>query len=160
MISLDDRRTPLARREIQVRALLLAAIAAAAGILRTCNPVNVHAWFPLSCGAVTGVPCIFCGTTRALHWLLNGDFARAVYFNWLACPLAAAALLAIAVSTVELLARRRFIRFTPVRMTAGRVVASFTILMTLWVCQVTLAVSQHKTELLNPRGPLYRLLVR
>ena len=33
-------------------------------------------------------------------------------------------------------------------------------LLALWSLQVYLAVSQHKTELLNPNGPLYALFVR
>ena len=33
-------------------------------------------------------------------------------------------------------------------------------LFALWTLQVYLAVSQHKHELLNPRGPLYALFVR
>ena len=57
----------------------------------------------MSCGAVTGLPCIFCGTTRALHHLLLGHFARALYFNWLSLRLVAAAALALMiVCSVEL----------------------------------------------------------
>jgi hypothetical protein len=33
-------------------------------------------------------------------------------------------------------------------------------LLLLWTLQTYLAVSQHKHELLNPRGPLYALFVR
>ena len=33
-----------------------------------------------------GITLHFCGMTRALHLLLNGDFIGAIYFNWLAFP--------------------------------------------------------------------------
>ena len=107
------------------------------------------------------MPCIFCGTTRALHFLLNGDFRSALYFNWLAFPIVAGALGLFVLSSAELLLRRRLLRPLPkvrfTRRTVGAFAAGF---MLLWSLQVYLAVSQHKTELLNPSGPLYSLVVR
>jgi hypothetical protein len=38
--------------------------------------------------------------------------------------------------------------------------ASLAVVFCLWALQVYLAVSQRKTELLNPRGPLYALFVK
>jgi hypothetical protein len=37
---------------------------------------------------------------------------------------------------------------------------SLVTLLSLWALQAYLAVSQHKSELLNPRGPLYALFVK
>lgn len=98
--------------------------------------------------------------TRALHCLLGGDFSRALYFNWIAFPVAAAALLVVAVSACELGLRRRVVRFTLFRVTPRVIAVSLAALLLVWSFQVWLAVWQHKTELLNPRGPLYPLLVK
>jgi hypothetical protein len=47
-----------------------------------------------------------------------------------------------------------------VRVTPRSIAVSLVVLVIAWMFQVWLAVSQHKSELLNPRGPLYTLLVR
>ena len=77
-------------------------VAAVLATLRVIDPEST-AWFPFrtSCGAVTGLPCLFCGTTRAMHYLLNGEVARAIYFNWLAIPLLVAAVTVLSMLTVE-----------------------------------------------------------
>jgi hypothetical protein len=131
--------------------------------LKFSPPATAGHWLPFapSCGAITGLPCIFCGTTRALHCLLNGDWPRALYFNWLAFPLLGGAILFLATLLVELLLQRNFLALCPKpvmnRRSAGSLLAG---LFLLWVLQVTLAVSQRKTELLNPRGPLYSLVAK
>jgi hypothetical protein len=153
----------LSPNERKGRAIAIAILPAALLFLKLVRPGSAPAWipFPTSCGAVTGLPCIFCGTTRALHFLLNGDFRSALYFNWLAFPIVAGALGLIVLFSAELLLRRHLlgrlprVRFT--RRTAGAFAAGF---MLLWSLQVYLAVSQHKMELLNPSGPLYSLVVR
>lgn len=126
-------------------------------------PDSVPHWFPfaISCGAVTGLPCIFCGVTRAIYHLLHADFGRALYYNWLAYPILAGALTLALTTALELFTSRNLLtrlprlRLTPAR--CGVLTAGFVL---LWCLQVYLAVSQHKSELLNPRGPLYSLVVR
>src|SRR5689334_24721080 len=73
-------------------------------ILALTNPPSWSAWvpFPTSCGAMTGLPCIFCGMTRALPYLLHGDVARAVYYNWLSIPLLLGAILLLVCNALEL----------------------------------------------------------
>jgi hypothetical protein len=120
-------------------------------------------WLPVraSCNAVTGLPCIFCGLTRAVHLLLNGNTARALYFNWLAFPILAAIAFLIALFLVEIALKRSILNLRLVApITAKRVVVVGGALVALWILQVYLAVSQHKEELLNPRGPLYALFVK
>ena len=126
------------------------------------NP-ETAAWLPLhtSCGAFTGLPCIFCGTTRAIHHLLNGRFAEAVYFNWLAFPVAAFAFALAVISLLEALLARKVIRLeTSFTLTGRSASLGFCALLALWVLQVSLAISLHKHELLNPSGPLYPFFVR
>lgn len=114
-----------------------------------------------SCGAITGLPCIFCGMTRALHLLLNGDFGGALYFNWLAFPFLGAVVFLVAVCIIEIATRRVILSWnTNAPFTARKLTIIGLTLFALWMLQVYLAVSQHKHELLNPRGPLYALFVR
>lgn len=132
-------------------------------LLAWVRPGSFPDWFPLptSCGAITGLPCIFCGVTRAVYHLLHGEFARALYYNWLAYPLVAGALVVASTNALELLFSRNFLVCLPrphlTRARCSLLAGGFVL---LWCLQVYLAVSQHKTELLNPSGPLYSLVVR
>src|SRR5712691_11838499 len=98
----------LAPREKRWRALHLALLPAVLFLLALVRPGSLPRWFPFptSCGAITGLPCIFCGTTRAIHHLLRGEFSSALYYNWLAYPLLAGALLLAATNALELLLDR------------------------------------------------------
>jgi Protein of unknown function (DUF2752) len=141
--------------------ILCASVALLLG--RWIDPVVAGSWLPFhaSCGAITGLPCIFCGMTRALHLLLNGDFVGAIYFNWLAFPLLAVVIFLIALFAIEVAQRRVIWRLSVVLpMTRRRLTIIVLGLLLLWTLQAYLAVSQHKYELLNSHGPLYALFVR
>lgn len=156
-------KNPLSPNERRGRAIALAVLPCLLLFLKTVRPDAAPGWFPFptSCGAVTGLPCIFCGTTRAIHLLLNGDFAGALYFNWLAFPLVAGAVGLFILFGAEILLGRRWLgRMPSIRFTRRSFSACALALLALWSLQVYLAVSQHKTELLNPHGPLYSLVVR
>jgi hypothetical protein len=132
-------------------------------LLRWIDPVVAGSWLPFhpSCGAITGLPCIFCGMMRALHLLLNGNFVGAIYFNWLAFPFLGAVIFLIALFAIEIARRRVIWRSNVVlSMTPRRLTVFGLGVLLLWALQVYLAVSQHKHELLNSRGPLYALFVR
>lgn len=153
---------PLSRTDIIMRTAGVACVLGILAALRWLDPESLS-WFPLrtSCGAVTGLPCLFCGITRAMHHLIQGEFARAIYFNWLAIPLTLAAIALVLISSGEVALGRRVLqgrlRF---RLTSPRIAAIAGGIAALWVLQVSLAVGLHKTELLNPAGPLYGLFVR
>jgi hypothetical protein len=126
-------------------------------ILRWIDPVVAGNSLPFhtSCGAITGLPCIFCGMTRALHLLLNGDFHRAMYFNWLVIPFFAVVIFFIALFVLEIAQRRVIWRLSVLLPTAPRhLTVTGLCLFLLWTSQAYLAVSHHKHELLNPSGPL------
>ena len=132
-------------------------------ILRSVDPVNLGNLVPFhtSCGAITGLPCIFCGMTRALHLLLNGDFSGAIYFNWLAVPFLGAVGFFVTVCVIEISNRRVILTWNTIApITARKLTIIGLTLLLLWTLQVYLAVSQHKHELLNSHGPLYALFVR
>jgi hypothetical protein len=146
-----------------VRAIFVLAALAGGAVLRVVDPVAASAWWPLhaSCGEVTGLPCIFCGMTRALHFLFAGNFERAFYFNWLSFPFVAAATFTVALFTIELICQRRFLNLRVIGPMTPRKLALLAIAgITLWTFQAGLALSQHKTELLNPRGLLYAMFTR
>ncbi len=153
----------LSPNETRTRLAALVFLPAALLLLRTLPPTGLPGWLPFStsCGAITGLPCIFCGMTRALHFLLQGNFARALYFNWLAFPVTAALGCAWLLFLAEIVSRRnlfaRLPRWHLTRNSLGGLLAG---LLLLWCFQVYLAVSLHKHELLNPAGPLYSLVVR
>jgi hypothetical protein len=99
--------------------------------------------------------------TRALHLLLNGDFGGALYFNWLAFPFLGAVVFLAVVCFIEIANRRLILTWnTSAALTARELTTIGLTLFILWTLQVYLAVSQHKQELLNPRGPLYALFVQ
>lgn len=145
------------------RAFVIGAITLSLFAIHFADPRIVSQWlpFPRSCGAITGLPCLFCGMTRALHLLLGGDFAGAFYFNWLAFPFLAALIFLIVIFSFEIAMRRELLNW---RALAPRDTRQLTICalgaIVLWSLAAYLAVSQHKKELLNPRGPLYHLFVR
>jgi hypothetical protein len=145
------------------RLLAIAFLAVSVFMMRSIDPVVTISWLPVhaSCNAITGLPCIFCGLTRALHLLLNGNIARALYFNWLAFPILAAIAFLIALFLVEIALKRSILNLRLVApITARQVAVVGGALVALWILQVYLAVSQHKQELLNPSGPLYALFVK
>ena len=145
------------------RFVFIVSASAALLLLRCIDPVVAGSWLPFhpSCGAITGLPCIFCGMTRALHLLLNGDFIGAIYFNWLAFPFLGAIIFLLALFAIEIAKRRVIWKLNVVlSMTRRRLMVFGLGLLLLWTLQAYLAISQHRHELLNPHGPLYALFVR
>jgi Protein of unknown function (DUF2752) len=145
------------------RFAFIVSASAALLLLRCIDPVVAGSRLPFhpSCGAITGLPCIFCGMTRALHLLLNGDFIGAIYFNWLAFPFLGAIIFLLALFAIEIAKRRVIWKLNVVLSMARRRLMVFGLgLLLLWTLQAYLAVSQHRHDLLNPHGPLYALFVR
>ena len=145
------------------RFAFIVSASAALLFLRYVDPVVAGSWLPFhpSCGAITGLPCIFCGMMRSLHLLLNGDFIGAIYFNWLAFPFLGAIIFLLALFAIEIAKRRVIWKLNVVlSMTRRRLMVFGLGLLLLWTLQAYLAISQHRHELLNPHGPLYALFVR
>ncbi len=161
---IDEAKQPrsLGLRDLLVRAAFLASGVIGLIALQFVKPENLRLGvLPASCGAVTGLPCIFCGMTRALHHLLNGNFERALYFNWLAFPVVGLVSLIAALFVIELILQRQVVALVrPVHLTRRFAVTAAVLLLSLWFLQVYVAVSQHKRELLNPNGALYAVFVR
>src|SRR5438552_17300833 len=112
--------------------------------LRCIDPVLADSWLPFhpSCGAITGLPCIFCGMTRALHLLLNGDFIGAIYFNWLAFPFLGAIIFLFALFAIEFANRRVIWKLNVVlSMTRRRLMVFGLGLLLRWTLQAYPAIS-------------------
>jgi Protein of unknown function (DUF2752) len=161
-VAVNDQDSEKPPHHLGARLAFVLGATAVLLIVRWIDPVVAGRWLPFrtSCGAITGLPCIFCGMTRALHSLLNADFTRAIYFNWLAFPFLAVTVFLIALFAVEVTRRRVIVNLSMIpRATFGRLTVIGLCLFLLWTSQVYLAISQHKHELLNPRGPLYAFFV-
>jgi len=157
----SQREQRLSGPEIRWRFICLALLPILLLALYLVEPGSLPAWFPFatSCGAITGLPCIFCGMTRATYHLLHGEFGRALYYNWLAFPFVVSVIAILFVNVIELILNRNFFaRVPPIRLTRSSLGTVALGLILLWCLQVCLAVSQHKSELLNPNGPLYSLV--
>src|SRR5438067_3194661 len=157
MSPVNSEDTSLSRQQCVHRVIAVAALTTTLLLIRAIDPIVAGTWLPFhpSCGAVTGLPCIFCGMTRALHFLVNGDFDRALYFNWLAFPLVAGVICLSAVLTLEIALQRKLLHLYLVASISSRRLAIILLTVAaLWTLQAYLAVSQHTRELLNPHGPL------
>lgn len=160
MTNAAANRRELSPNELLVRAAVFLVLVVAAVTLRLIHPETLASLpFRTSCGAQTGLPCIFCGMTRALHHLLNGELARALYFNWIAVPFAASILVTAFRLSAEMIGRRQIpLPRPPIRITRHAVACGAAVVFAVWILQVSLAISQHKRELLNPNGVLYALV--
>lgn len=67
------------------------AVLVSAGLLFTADPTDGVLFMPCVFHAVTGLDCMGCGLTRALHALTHGDILTALSYNlimpfWLLIP--------------------------------------------------------------------------
>src|SRR5437899_11830642 len=120
------------------RFAFIMSASAALMLLGCIDPVVAGSWLPFhpSCGAITGLPCIFCGMTRALHLLLNGDFIGAIYFKWLAFPFFGAIICLIVLFAIEIAKRRVICRSSVILWVTRRRLPIFGLgLLLLWTLQ-------------------------
>jgi len=101
-----------------------------------------------------GLPCPFCGVTRASHALLLGRWHEVLYFNALAFPLAFVSLLLLLLLSLEIITRRQLLRMPA--LTPKLLLRGLAILLLLWCLQIHSALSQHKEPLLDHRGLYFR----
>jgi len=82
-VATTDRRTRLARRwQAAPTLLLFAGVGATAALLSCFDPgIADNGLPPCPFHALTGLYCPGCGSTRALHALLQGDVAQAMAMN-------------------------------------------------------------------------------
>jgi hypothetical protein len=103
----------------------------------------------------TGLPCPFCGGTRATHFLLHGDWGQSLYYNWLAIPSLAAGLGLVLIMTLELLKGRQYL-FIP-HFSRQRLFWGLAFIAIIWAFHVYDALTTPKPELLNIEGLYFKL---
>ena|SRR5437763_8709020 len=90
--------------------------------------------------------------TRSLHLLLRCDFSGALYFNWLALPLAIVMVFLIALFGAEMACRRQILNLRVLApTTARRLAACAATAVALW----DVAVWQHKAQLRSSQAALH-----
>ena len=119
-------------------------------------PVGRHPPF-LFCGfhAASGLPCLFCGGTRAVRAILHGDLREAVYLNALAFP----ALTIVAGAFVALLVEAAAGRPLALRQTLFQhlnrfVPALIALALAWWAFHIYSALRTPKPELVDFRNPV------
>lgn len=103
---------------------------------------------------VVGIPCLFCGGTRATHFILHGEFQRALYFNWIAFPALAAAVSLVLVMSLEIGRCRALLPSVRLRKSQWMTLGVLAALM--WGHHVYDALYSPKPELLNREGLFFR----
>jgi hypothetical protein len=105
---------------------------------------------------VTGLPCLFCGMTRASHCFLHGDWAGAVYYNGLIFPFALGAMVFFTLLLGELATGRAWVFWRGLWAVGRRAwVVPVAVILILWVWHVRGALETPKPELLNPSAHAY-----
>ncbi len=133
-------------RRSRFLALCLAAVAAA--LLAAVEPGELPLRFR-ACPFLwlTGLPCPFCGLTRAIHHVLRLDWAMAWYLNPLAFPAGALLLGLVARTALEVAAGRRLP--PPPALRSRWLIALAVLLVLHWILHVRGAVAKPKPELLR-----------
>lgn len=55
-------------------------------ILKVYNPSEEDFFIPCVFRTLTGLKCVGCGMTRAVHYLLNGYLQEALWYNFMCIP--------------------------------------------------------------------------
>ena len=105
---------------------------------------------------VVGLPCPFCGGTRAMHCLLEGHWQRALYFNWIAFPALLAVVIWTSIAICELIRKRRIL--PPIKLTPRTGLFFILGLAAIWFWHVYQALATPKPELLNSKGLFFQFV--
>ena len=149
--------TSLSSSSRWIRAALAAGLVAVLVLVALLGGLPRPPSLAMPCGfhAATGLPCLFCGGTRAAGAVLAGHWSRAAYLNPVAFPAVALALLASAALAAEALTGRSlanweagfpvFRRFWPLLLAAA---------LGWWCFHVAAALKAPKPELVNLKNPV------
>ncbi len=155
---MSERMAPLARGMRMAVAVLLAT---GFLVLALFDPARGAPFPRLECPfhATTGLPCLFCGATRACHAALNGDIPRAAGLNMLAFPVLAVGLMVGSILLAEAIAGRPLLPWPSVLNFLKRAAPVMGILAVLWWApHVLLAVRSANPGLVDPQKPPAALL--
>jgi Protein of unknown function (DUF2752) len=111
----------------------------------------------LTCGfhAISGLPCLFCGGTRAARAILHGNLHAALYFNALAFPALAIVAGAFVALLVEAAAGRPLaLREILLRHLNRFVPALLLLALAWWIFHIYTALRTPKPELVDFQNPI------
>jgi hypothetical protein len=116
---------------------------------------SLHPLFPCAFRAITGLPCLFCGGTRATRAILHGNFQTALSLNAVAFPALLFLVLAIVVLLAEALRGHRLAlwesAFRHLNKLAPLVIA---LALAWWIFHLVSALKTPKPELVDFNNPI------
>ena len=145
-----------------LRAVIGCLLAAGLAIVALLGPSGTRP-LVLPCGlhAVTGLPCPFCGGTRAARAVLGGHWSRAVYLNALAFPALLLVAVAAAVLLLEAATCRRLVPWDALLRKISLWGPMLVVLaIAWWIPHLVLALRTPKPELVNLHNPVAAALHR
>jgi hypothetical protein len=105
--------------------------------------------------SATGLPCPFCGATRATQALLRGDLSRALYLNVAALPAVITFVTAAIVLGLEAMRGRAFGDWDALLRRLRSILPILAALLCVyWVLHVVNALRAPKSELVDLRNPI------
>lgn len=149
--------TRLPRGARWLRAGLSGGLLALMGIVALSARIPRPSSVAIPCGfhAVTGLPCLFCGGTRAIGAVLNGQWELALYLNPIAYPAVLAALLLAALLLYEAARGAALWNWEMCFQGVGRCCTLLIVLGVFWwAWHVVSALQTPKPELVNFRNPV------
>lgn len=111
----------------------------------------------MPCGlrAITGLPCPFCGGTRAIRALLNGEWWRAIYLNTMAILALFIFVGVIGILLIEAGKARRLVDWKALERTVTRFMPLLiAFVMIWWLPHLIIALRTPKPELVNLKNPI------
>lgn len=111
--------------------------------------------FPCAFHSISGLPCLFCGGTRAVSAILGGNPQAAVYLNVLAFPVLALAGLVVCVFLIEAAAGRLIGPWEKMFRKLNRLAPLLLLpAVAWWWIHIYSALKTPKPELVDLRNPI------
>lgn len=146
---------PLTPRQRLLRVVLLACVALAACLPLLKNLLPSIPSVPCGFKAFTGLPCLFCGGTRAASAALHGDFEYSLYLNALSIPVLVALTLLASLSAWEVLRGRQIAHWHLISRLCIKILPLvLVLLLAWWSLHMVSALRTPKPELVDPDNPI------
>ena len=111
--------------------------------------------FPCAFHSISGLPCLFCGGTRAVSAILDGNPQSAVYLNVLAFPVLALAGIVVCVFLIEAVAGRLIGPWEKIFRQLNRLAPLLLLpAVAWWAFHIYSALITPKPELVDLRNPI------
>lgn len=148
---------PLLPHQTNGRVALVLFVGSCVAVLTLRQFLSSSLFPPCLFHTLTGLPCPFCGGTRATNALLHGDWQQSLYLN----PLALIAILAFGLATliavIELFLKRTLVDWTALSQPWKKALPLFLAALGLWwAYHLFSTLRTPKNELLDLRKPVAR----